>query len=88
MADRGGSKIIELFHRGAELWLKGPLDTAALDAAFADLVEQHESRRAIFFGARGEPRQHIIDTSKVRRAFAGPRKTRLDLLALGEGGHV
>lgn len=41
------------------LWLDGPLDRAALEGAFAEMVRRHESLRTVFSVVDGEPRQKV-----------------------------
>ncbi|MFJ2576630.1 amino acid adenylation domain-containing protein [Kitasatospora aureofaciens] len=41
--------------------LAGPLDRAAMAAAFADLVARHESLRTVFPEVLGRPRQLVLD---------------------------
>ena len=48
------------------LRLSGPLDSAALEAALADLVERHESLRTVFPETLGVPRQLILEAVNAR----------------------
>ena len=48
------------------LRLKGVLDRTALEAAFGDIVERHESLRTVFPDALGTPRQQIMDAEAAR----------------------
>ncbi|MFE2379655.1 amino acid adenylation domain-containing protein, partial [Streptomyces sp. NPDC059398] len=47
------------------LRLDGPLDTHALRAALADLVERHETLRTVYPETDGVARQLILDTSAI-----------------------
>ncbi|WP_327072450.1 amino acid adenylation domain-containing protein [Kitasatospora purpeofusca] len=46
--------------------LTGPLDTDALRAALADVVERHEALRTVFPDTGGVPRQHVLDPAAAR----------------------
>ena len=48
------------------LRLRGPLDSAALEAALGDLVQRHESLRTIFPETLGVPRQLILEGAGAR----------------------
>ncbi|MFB7475131.1 amino acid adenylation domain-containing protein, partial [Kitasatospora sp. NPDC056184] len=51
--------------------LRGPLDTAALRAATADVVARHEALRTVFpVDAEGVPVQHILPSAEAAIAFA------------------
>ncbi|AYG64357.1 amino acid adenylation domain-containing protein (plasmid) [Rhizobium jaguaris] len=52
------------------LRLEGRLDVAALEAALADVVAQHESLRTLLVEADGVPVQHILETEAARPALA------------------
>ncbi|MEV0633511.1 amino acid adenylation domain-containing protein [Streptomyces sp. NPDC050619] len=43
------------------LRMRGPLDTAALHEALADVVARHEALRTVFPETDGEPRQEIVE---------------------------
>lgn len=45
--------------------IRGSLDLAALEAAFQDVVDRHESLRTVFFERHGEPRQVVLDQMKA-----------------------
>ncbi|MFD9064423.1 amino acid adenylation domain-containing protein, partial [Kitasatospora purpeofusca] len=46
--------------------LTGSLDTDALRAALADVVERHEALRTVFPDTGGVPRQHVLDPADAR----------------------
>ncbi|MFB6889199.1 amino acid adenylation domain-containing protein [Kitasatospora sp. NPDC056327] len=51
--------------------LRGPLDTAALRAATADVVARHEALRTVFpVDGEGVPVQHILPSAEAGIAFA------------------
>ncbi|HWO63420.1 MAG TPA: condensation domain-containing protein, partial [Umezawaea sp.] len=47
------------------LRLRGPLDTAALESAFADVVGRHETLRTVFPDVDGEPHQVVLGPEAV-----------------------
>ncbi|MGC4790984.1 non-ribosomal peptide synthetase [Micromonospora sp. DT178] len=53
------------YHVGWAVWLDGPLDTAALDGAWAAAVERHEILRTSFRANGGRPIQMIDDTARA-----------------------
>ncbi|SEN18910.1 non-ribosomal peptide synthetase [Actinacidiphila rubida] len=58
--------------------LTGPLDTAALRDALADLAARHESLRTVFPATGGEPRQLVLPADQAR--------PRLPVRAVARGG--
>ncbi|MGB2570895.1 amino acid adenylation domain-containing protein [Micromonospora citrea] len=58
--DSAGAYVI-----GSAVRLRGPLDAAALHAAFADVVARHEALRTSFDTVDGEPAQRIHPASDV-----------------------
>ncbi|MFF7166811.1 amino acid adenylation domain-containing protein, partial [Streptomyces sp. NPDC008086] len=58
------------------LRLRGPLDHAALEQAFADLVTRHETLRTIYPEHAGEPFQHLLSPEQ-----AAPRVETVDVEA-------
>ena len=59
--------------------LTGPLDAGALEAAFGDLVERHESLRTIFPETLGVPRQIIVESAKAQPALKVVSVTEIEL---------
>ncbi|MDP5311600.1 non-ribosomal peptide synthetase [Streptomyces poriferorum] len=59
-----------LYNIPVALRLTGNLDTAALEAALADVVERHESLRTVFAGSDRGAYQVILDGESARPAFA------------------
>jgi amino acid adenylation domain-containing protein len=55
--------------------LEGPLDRTVLEAAFARLVERHESLRTTFVSIEGEPRQVVHPRMRVPIEFRDLRGT-------------
>ncbi|WP_344332041.1 condensation domain-containing protein, partial [Kitasatospora putterlickiae] len=49
--------------------LSGPLDTAALRSALADVVQRHEALRTVFPDTAGVPRQHVLGPGAGRAAL-------------------
>ncbi|MBW5262714.1 condensation domain-containing protein, partial [Streptomyces poriferorum] len=58
-----------LYNIPVALRLTGNLDTAALEAALADVVERHESLRTVFAGSDRGAYQVILDGESARPAF-------------------
>ena len=54
------------YHIPIAVRLTGPLDAGALEAAFGDLIERHESLRTIFPETLGVPRQLILESTMAR----------------------
>ena len=54
------------YHSPAAFRLSGPLDVAALEAAFTDVVARHESLRTVFPDVDGVPAQAILDPEHAR----------------------
>ncbi|WP_433385469.1 non-ribosomal peptide synthetase [Micromonospora sp. KLBMP9576] len=52
------------YHVGFAVWLDGPLDAAALDGAWAAVVERHEILRTTFRANGGRPIQLIDDDAR------------------------
>ena len=76
------------FHIPAALYLRGILDRNALQAAFLDLVERHESLRTVFKSKKDEPVQIVLDKPNFHLQFndlsglsAGDRDAELRSLA-------
>ncbi|MER5868743.1 amino acid adenylation domain-containing protein [Streptomyces sp. NPDC002044] len=57
------------FNAPLTLRLSGPLDTAALGAAWQDVLERHESLRPSFAESDGEPRQSVLAADDPRLAL-------------------
>ena len=57
--------------------LTGPLDTAAMTAAVADVVARHESLRTVFVEADGLPSQLVLSPEEAAEAGARLRLVRL-----------
>jgi amino acid adenylation domain-containing protein/non-ribosomal peptide synthase protein (TIGR01720 family) len=80
-----------LYNNVEWLELRGPLDADALEAAFGQLMQRHESLRTAFIEIDGEPRQRILPG----RTFVLDREDcaeadspeRLRALLLAERGH-
>ncbi|MET9149637.1 condensation domain-containing protein, partial [Streptomyces sp. NPDC004042] len=70
--------------------LRGPVDTEALEAAFADVVARHEVLRTVFTEVDGEPYQRVLAPEECRVPFA-VRAVAVDRLAeeaVAAGVHV
>ena len=67
------------YHIPIAVRLTGPLDAGALEAAFGDLIERHESLRTIFPQTLGVPRQHILESSIAWRTLKVMSVTGTDL---------
>ncbi|MFG2566245.1 amino acid adenylation domain-containing protein [Streptomyces sp. NPDC048567] len=65
--------------------LRGRLDTAALTAAFRDVVERHEALRTTFPVADGQPYQHVIPAAQAVPEVTVVRARESELAVLTEG---
>ncbi|MFF1650733.1 amino acid adenylation domain-containing protein, partial [Streptomyces sp. NPDC058240] len=63
------------YNLGLSLRLRGSLDTAALEAALADVTVRHEALRTLFPDVDGRPRQLVLDAADPA---ARPRLHQLD----------
>ncbi|WP_184261227.1 non-ribosomal peptide synthetase, partial [Granulicella mallensis] len=64
------------------LRLRGKLNVAALEAAFADLLERHESLRTIFPETEGIPYQHVLEAEGLSIPLAAVAATEETLAAV------
>ena len=60
---------LQAYNMPAAWRLHGALDAHALMAAFAVLVERHQSLRTVFVRVKGEPRQKILAPEQVTQHF-------------------
>ncbi|WP_436498518.1 amino acid adenylation domain-containing protein [Actinokineospora sp. HUAS TT18] len=72
------------------LRLRGPLDHAALAAAFGDVVVRHEALRTVFGEVDGEPYQRVLPEADSRPDFSVVPCAPADVAAsvLAAAGHV
>ncbi|HEY0067880.1 MAG TPA: amino acid adenylation domain-containing protein [Flavisolibacter sp.] len=58
-----------LYNIGAKIEVNGPLDAEVLNAAYRDLIEQHDALRMVIAVENNEPGFSIIDTSGLRMDY-------------------
>jgi nonribosomal peptide synthetase DhbF len=69
----------QAYHIPVVMYLTGPLDVTALQAAVADLVRRHEPLRTLFPLLDGQPRQRVVPMAETGQSLLRESVTKADL---------
>ncbi|HVS00840.1 MAG TPA: amino acid adenylation domain-containing protein, partial [Thermoanaerobaculia bacterium] len=70
-----------VYHMPAALWLRGALDTAALERALTEVVRRHEALRTTFPEVDGRPVQRVLPDARPAFEIVNLPGTALDVAA-------